>query len=162
MLRRPFVIWSLWPPHHPHLCRHPFIYMLCTSWPPRTCLFSTFPSQDFYACHFLCLKCPFSKYLSGLLLISLPSDHQRGCPQATLYKIAVLASFHLFSQYPCLALFFHSIYHYLELQIYFSVDVCLLTLECKLHESRDFVLFLLYPQTLDQCLAYARPQIFVD
>lgn len=152
------MIFSLATSPLPSLSSSPYLYVVDKLAPSN--MSSTFPPQGFYAYHFLCLKCCSSEYLSGLLLIALQMTIREAVPGPPS-KIAVFDSLHSLSQYHYLALFFHSIYHYLELQIYFSVLVCLLQLEHKLHESRGLVLFLLYPQSLDQCLAHDRHKINV-
>ena len=85
----------------PSLSSSPHLYVVDTLAPSN--MSDSFP-QGFCARHFLFLKCSSSKYLSGLLLISLPVVIR----EATLSKIAVLASLHPLSQYPCLTLFFLS------------------------------------------------------
>lgn len=146
------MIWSQ-PPHHP--TSFILLSLICRRYTGSLNHIS-FPSQGSSVLHFFCLKCSSSRHMSGLL-ISL----QVVIRKATLSKISALALLHPLSQQPYLALFSLGIYHYLEIHFFSSSFICFLSLECKLHESRDLVLFLLYPPNLDPFLAYARHRISV-
>lgn len=138
------------PPHHPTSLI--LLALICHRY-TGSLNHMSFLSQGSSVLHFLCLKYSSSKHLSGLL-ISL----QVVIRKATLSKISVLALLHHLSQYLYLALFlaFITIWNY----IFFSSSfICFLSLECKLHESRDLVLFFLYPPNLDPFLAYGRHRI---
>ena len=148
-LGRPCMIRSQ-APHHPTSLI--FLSLICHIYTGSLDHMS-FLSQGSSVLHFLCLKYSSSGHMSGLF-ISL----QVVTRKATLSKISVLALLHHLSQYPYLA-FYSWHLSVFGITFFFQFFYLFPSLECKLHESRDLVLFLLYPPNLNLFLAYGRHRI---
>lgn len=129
--------------HLTHLSSSPHLYVVDLLAPSNMC--SMFSSQGFCACRFLCLKCSSSTCLSGLLLVSFQMVIWEDVPRPPYLKYESLPHF-----IPSLSMLtiiaFITIWNYKF--IFQLFIICLLPLECKLHESKDLVLFLLYCQSV--------------